>query len=29
MAFFGVDDAERAEDPGNMAGTRMRRNFRV
>ncbi len=29
MAFFGVDDAERAEEPGNMAGTRMRRGFRI
>lgn len=29
MAFFGVDGAERAEDPGNMAGTRMRRGFRI
>ena len=30
MAFFSVDEAGgRAEDVGNMAGSRMRRNFRV
>jgi len=29
MAFFSIDEAESLEDPGNMAGTRMRRNFRV
>ena len=28
LAFFGVDETERAADQGNMAGTRMRRNFR-
>jgi len=29
MAFFSIEQAESLEDPGNMAGTRMRRNFRV
>jgi hypothetical protein len=29
MAFFSVDDADRAADPGNMARSRMRRDFRV
>ena len=29
MAFFGVDEAGVAEDPGGMAGTRMRRGFCV
>jgi hypothetical protein len=29
MAFFSVDEAEAAQDPGNMAGSRMRRGFRV
>ena len=29
MAFFGVDEAEAAQDPGGMAGSRIRRNFRV
>jgi hypothetical protein len=29
MAFFSVDEAERMEDPGTMAGSRMRRNFRI
>ena len=29
MAFFGVDEAERMEDPGSMAGSRVRRGFRV
>lgn len=29
MAFFSVDEAEAAQDPGSMAGSRMRRNFRV
>ena len=29
MAFFGIDEAESAQDPGSMAGSRMRRNFRV
>jgi len=29
MAFFGIDEAEAAQDPGSMAGSRMRRNFRV
>jgi hypothetical protein len=29
MAFFSIDEAQGAEDPGNMAGTRMRRNFRI
>jgi hypothetical protein len=27
MAFFGVDEAERAEDPGRMASSRRRRGF--
>ncbi|MCX6572812.1 MAG: hypothetical protein NTX99_02360 [Candidatus Aminicenantes bacterium] len=29
MAFFSVDEAEAAQDPGSMAGSRMRRGFRV
>jgi hypothetical protein len=29
MAFFSVDEADKAEDAGNMAGTRMRRDFRI
>jgi ARG and Rhodanese-Phosphatase-superfamily-associated Protein domain len=29
MAFFGVDEAERMEDPGNIAGSRVRRGFRI
>ncbi len=29
MAFFSVDEAERTEDPGSMAGSRVRRNFRL
>jgi ARG and Rhodanese-Phosphatase-superfamily-associated Protein domain len=29
MAFFGVDEAEAAQDPGGMAGSRTRRNFRL
>lgn len=29
MAFFGVDEDEAAQDPGSMAGSRMRRNFRA
>jgi len=29
MAFFGIDEAEAAQDPGSMAGSRMRRNFRA
>jgi hypothetical protein len=29
MAFFSIDEAESLEDPGNMAGTHMRRSFRV
>jgi len=29
MAFFSIDEAEAAQDPGSMAGSRMRRNFRV
>jgi ARG and Rhodanese-Phosphatase-superfamily-associated Protein domain len=29
MAFFSVDEAERMEDPGSMAGSRIRRNFRL
>jgi hypothetical protein len=29
MAFFGVDEAGAAQDPGSMAGSRMRRSFRV
>lgn len=29
MAFFSVDEAGAAQDPGGMAGSRMRRNFRV
>ncbi len=28
MAFFSVDEGEAAGDPGGMAGTRVRRNFR-
>ncbi|MGZ5468520.1 MAG: ARPP-1 family domain-containing protein [Candidatus Aminicenantales bacterium] len=29
MAFFGIDEAESAQNAGSMAGSRMRRNFRV
>ena len=29
MAFFSVEEAERMEDPGSMAGSRVRRNFRL
>jgi len=29
MAFFSVDEAERMEDQGSMAGSRMRRSFLV
>lgn len=29
MAFFSVDEAERVEDPGSMAGSSRRRSFRV
>ncbi len=29
MAFFVIDEAESAQDPGSMAGSRMRRSFRV
>jgi hypothetical protein len=29
MAFFSVDEAEAAQDPGSMAGSRMRRGFRI
>jgi hypothetical protein len=29
MAFFSVDEAEAAQDPGSMAGSRVRRGFRV
>ena len=29
MAFFSVDEAGAAQDPGSMAGSRMRRNFRI
>ncbi len=29
MAFFSVDEAERMEDPESMAGSRVRRGFRV
>jgi hypothetical protein len=29
MAFFSVDEAEAAQDPGRMANSRMRRGFRV
>ena len=29
MAFFRVDEAERMEDPGVMAGSRVRRGFRI
>jgi cell division ATPase FtsA len=29
MAFFSVDEAEGVRDPGSMAGSRIRRGFRV
>jgi len=29
LAFFAIDEAEAAQDPGSMAGSRMRRSFRV
>ena len=29
MAFFNVDEAEAAQDPGGMAGSRVRSNFRL
>jgi hypothetical protein len=29
MAFFSVDEAERMEDPESMAGSRVRRGFRI
>ena len=29
MAFFSVDEAEAAQDPGRMAGSRVRRGFRI
>jgi hypothetical protein len=29
MAFFSIDEAERMEDPGHMAGSRVRRSWRL
>jgi hypothetical protein len=29
MAFFSLDEAERMEDPGSIAGSRVRRSFRI